>query len=105
LRGQVLRSGENSGAQPVNGADVSWRAHASCRLTSPELFFPVGTTGTAVETIRDAKAVCGGCAVRDACLQFALETNQECGIWGGTSEDERRRFRRSWLAGRHHRTR
>jgi WhiB family redox-sensing transcriptional regulator len=38
--------------------------------------------------------------VRDECLQFAFKTNQESGIWGGTSEDERRRLRKSWLAAR-----
>ncbi len=31
---------------------------------------------------------------------YALETNQEAGIWGGTSEDERRKMRRAWLARR-----
>jgi WhiB family redox-sensing transcriptional regulator len=44
--------------------------------------------------------VCDSCPVRAQCLQFALETNQEAGIWGGTSEEERRRLRRVWLARR-----
>lgn len=91
---------DNSDFRPINRADIAWRDRARCRMTNPELFFPTGNTGIAVDTIRDAKAVCGGCEVRDACLQFALETNQESGIWGGTSEEERRRFRRSWQAGR-----
>jgi WhiB family redox-sensing transcriptional regulator len=74
-----------------------WRALAACRDTAPDLFFPVGSTGLAVEQIEAAKAVCEECAVKDACLKFALETNQDSGIWGGTSEDERRRLRRTWL--------
>lgn len=69
----------------------------------PALFFPAGSTGVAIEEIQAAKAVCETCHVRDACLQYALETNQESGIWGGTAEDERRRLRRAWLANRRRR--
>ncbi len=74
-----------------------WRERASCRDTDPDLFFPVGTTGLALEQIAAAKAVCHECAARQACLEFALATNQESGIWGGTSEEERRKLRKSWL--------
>ena len=77
-----------------------WRDLAACRYTDPALFFPVGSTGTAIDRIAAAKAVCASCPVRDACLQFALETKQEDGVWGGTDEDERRRLRRAWRAGR-----
>ena len=34
--------------------------------------------------------------MRLVCLQFALTTNQEDGVWGGYSEDERRELRRRW---------
>lgn len=71
-----------------------WRHQAACRHTEPDLFFPVGSTGEAVGHIEAAKAVCRSCPVQEPCLQFALETNQEAGIWGGTDEDERRRLRR-----------
>jgi WhiB family redox-sensing transcriptional regulator len=67
---------------------------------APELFFPTGLAGVAVEEIDSAKAVCQACPVQDACLLFAFETKQEDGIWGGTTEDERRRLRRAWLADR-----
>lgn len=75
-----------------------WRDTASCRDTDPDLFFPVGTTGPAIEQIEEAKRVCRSCAAHEACLEFALATNQESGIWGGTSEDERRKLRKTWLA-------
>ncbi|MDQ6840739.1 MAG: WhiB family transcriptional regulator [Actinomycetota bacterium] len=75
-----------------------WRDDAACRDTDPDLFFPIGTTGPAVDQIDSAKAVCDRCEAQIACLEFALATNQESGIWGGTSEDERRRLRKSWLA-------
>ncbi len=79
-------------------ADYSWRATALCRDTDPELFFPVGTTGQALVQIEAAKAVCNQCHARVECLEFALATNQDSGIWGGTSEEERRKIRREQLA-------
>ena len=75
-----------------------WREGAACRDTDPELFFPVGTTGLAVEQIEAAKSVCLACDSQQPCLEFALATNQESGVWGGTSEDERRKLRKAWLA-------
>ena len=80
-------------------ADYSWRNVAICRDTDPDLFFPVGTTGYAFVQIDRAKQVCGECPAQGDCLEYALETNQDSGIWGGTSEEERRALRRR-LAGR-----
>ncbi len=73
-----------------------WRRSAACRDAEPAAFFPVGVTGPAVHQIAAAKAVCRGCPVRLACLQFALTTNQEFGVWGGHDEEERRDLRRRW---------
>jgi WhiB family transcriptional regulator, redox-sensing transcriptional regulator len=78
-------------------AVADWREAAACRHIDPELFFPVGTTGVATHRIEAAKRVCRSCEVIESCLEFALSTNQESGVWGGTSEDERRRLRKSWL--------
>ncbi len=78
----------------------AWRRLASCRDTDPDLFFPVGTTGPAIEQIEIAKAVCNTCEARLECLEYALTTNQDSGIWGGTSEEERRKIRRQWVAER-----
>ena len=77
-----------------------WRDVAACRDTDPDLFFPVGTTGPAIEQIANAKAVCAECEVSEPCLEFALNTNQDSGIWGGTSEEERRQIRRRRAAAR-----
>lgn len=82
----------------LGAADYDWREHALCRDTDPELFFPVGTTGKALVAIDKAKQVCGECPVRLSCLDFALETNQDSGIWGGLSEEERRTIRRERAA-------
>lgn len=85
-------------ALALGSADYSWRTEAICRDTDPELFFPIGTTGQALLQIDRAKQVCNECNVRVSCLEFALETNQDSGIWGGTSEEERRNIRRQIAA-------
>ena len=73
--------------------DQSWQASANCLGVDPDLFFPVGTTGPAIEQIENAKAVCMECEARQPCLEFALTNDERFGIWGGLSERERRRLR------------
>ena len=82
----------------LGAADPTWRDHALCRDTDPELFFPVGTTGVALVQIEQAKRVCSECGARVDCLDFALSTNQDSGVWGGLSEEERRAIRRQRAA-------
>lgn len=84
--------------QPVEQDE--WRDHALCRDTDPDLFFPVGTTGHALVTIDHAKMVCAQCTVTQECLDYALDTNQDSGVWGGLSEEERRAIRRQRAAAR-----
>lgn len=78
----------------VDGDDDSWRALAACRSVDVNLFFPTGSTTSDLAQVQAAKAFCRSCPVQSACLQFALETNQEDGVWGGKDEVERRRLRR-----------
>jgi WhiB family redox-sensing transcriptional regulator len=85
-------------SRPLTLVNDDWRAAAACQDTDPDLFFPVGTTGPAIEQIQAAKTVCDACPSKDPCLQFALTTNQDSGVWGGTSEEERRKLRRAWVA-------
>ncbi len=80
---------------PAPQQPMDWRKVAACRDTDPALFFPVGTTGPAVDQISAAKRVCNACPSQTACLEFALDTNQDSGVWGGLTEDERRTIRRS----------
>lgn len=74
---------------------MEWVQRARCKDEDPELFFPIGTTGPAAEQIERARAVCQGCPVRGECLEWALATGQDAGVWGATSEDERRAMRRA----------
>jgi WhiB family transcriptional regulator, redox-sensing transcriptional regulator len=74
---------------------MDWRSRAACIDEDPELFFPIGTTGPAVDQAEAAKRVCIGCAVREECLEYALASNQDAGVWGGLTEDERRTLKRA----------
>ncbi|MCL2489284.1 MAG: WhiB family transcriptional regulator [Propionibacteriaceae bacterium] len=73
---------------------MDWRHEAACLTEDPELFFPIGNTGPALAQIEDAKRVCRRCAVREECLQWAIDAGQDHGVWGGMSEDERRAMKR-----------
>ncbi|HTR71943.1 MAG TPA: WhiB family transcriptional regulator [Mycobacteriales bacterium] len=73
---------------------MDWRHHAACRDEDPELFFPIGTTGPAQRQVAEAKVVCRRCEAIDACLMWALDNDQDAGVWGGLDEDERRVVKR-----------
>ncbi|MGW0856916.1 WhiB family transcriptional regulator [Streptomyces sp. NPDC002690] len=72
----------------------NWRTRAACREEDPDLFFPIGSTGPALVQAEEAKAVCHACPVREQCLRWALDNNQDAGVWGGLAEDERRALKR-----------
>jgi WhiB family redox-sensing transcriptional regulator len=76
----------------------TWRGRSACRDSDPDVFFPIGSTGMALEQIETARRICTACQVSEECLEFALATNQEAGVWGGTTEEERRKLRKAWLA-------
>lgn len=78
----------------VDPTSMDWRHEASCRDVDPELFFPIGSTGPALSQIEAARAICGSCSVQAPCLEWALTTGQDAGIWGGMTEEERRTARR-----------
>ncbi|HEV8683653.1 MAG TPA: WhiB family transcriptional regulator [Actinomycetota bacterium] len=74
---------------------MDWVHRARCKDEDPELFFPIGTAGPAATQIEQAKAICMQCEVRAQCLEWALATGQDAGVWGGMSEEERRAYRRA----------
>ena len=71
-----------------------WQNSAACRDCDPELFFPIGNTGPALLQSDEAKQVCRRCPVMEPCLEWAVESGQDAGVWGGMSEDERRAYKR-----------
>jgi len=69
---------------------VDWTSRGACLSAEPEQFFPVGTAGPSLREITTAKEICGRCPVIGECRDYAFETRQPFGIWGGMDEEERR---------------
>ena len=68
-----------------------WQVRAACRGMASSLFFhPWGERGPSRdERVQRAKEVCGTCPVIDACRRHALTVQEQYGVWGGLSEEER----------------
>ncbi|MEA2829070.1 MAG: WhiB family transcriptional regulator, redox-sensing transcriptional regulator [Actinomycetota bacterium] len=67
----------------------NWRQQSACRDLDTNIFFPATDADAG-----PAKAVCAACPVREECLEYAIATRQDDGVWGGLDETERRRLRR-----------
>ena len=67
--------------------DTEWMGRGNCRDEPPARFFP--SDGVGVDA---ARKLCQTCAVKEACLEYALRNRIDHGVWGGTSERERRRI-------------
>ncbi|PKV83585.1 WhiB family redox-sensing transcriptional regulator [Streptomyces sp. TLI_146] len=74
--------------------DQEWMREAACVGVDPELFFPVGHTGPAIEDRAAAQRICRSCPVAQQCLEYASASGQVTGVWGGLTEEERARMRR-----------
>ncbi len=75
------------GVVEFHAPGLAWHRDALCAETDPEIFFP--EQGGSVS---EGKAICAECTVRAECLDYALETGQRFGTWGGVSERQRRRL-------------
>jgi WhiB family redox-sensing transcriptional regulator len=75
--------------RPSNGAVLGkWIEEGRCAEVDPELWFPLKG-----HSDREAKAICGECEVRQQCLAYAIEADEEHGVWGGLNRAERIRLR------------
>ncbi|MBL7487054.1 WhiB family transcriptional regulator [Frankia sp. AgW1.1] len=77
------------GFRRAPGEDLSWQEQSLCAQTDPEAYFPEKGGST-----REAKRICSGCEVQSECLEYALANDERFGIWGGTSERDRRKLKR-----------
>jgi WhiB family transcriptional regulator, redox-sensing transcriptional regulator len=68
---------------------LAWADFGGCTSADPDLFFPESGADTSY-----ARSICRSCPVRRQCLDYALESGQKHGIWGGMTESQRRRLRR-----------
>ena len=73
--------------------DDNWWDRAACLCVDDEAFFPERGGST-----YEAKKLCKICPVKDECLEYALERDESWGVWGGTSEKERRKLKRATVA-------
>lgn len=71
------------------GQDPPWMDRALCASFGTEAFFPDRGGST-----QAAKSVCSACPVRAECLEYALDNDEQSGVWGGLSERERRSLKR-----------
>jgi hypothetical protein len=65
-----------------------WTQAAVCASVDPELWFPEKGNSAA-----RAKKICATCPVREPCLQYALDNDDRFGVFGGTTERDRRKIR------------
>lgn len=73
-------------------SNPEWQLHAACGTTSLDIFY-----SSEHEDTREAVAMCRRCPVRRVCLEAAIERGEWFGVWGGTTERERRRLIRRRL--------
>jgi WhiB family transcriptional regulator, redox-sensing transcriptional regulator len=73
---------------------TDWRWDAACQGMDTELWFPVSPwpKGPELQRVQQAQAVCAACPVRMQCLRYATRRGER-GVWGGLTEEQRRRSR------------
>jgi len=71
-------------------SDDKWKSEGVCAQTDPDAYFPEPGGSS-----RDAKQTCMVCEVRPQCLQYAIDTEQYWGVWGGVTQNELRRMIRA----------
>src|SRR5690625_7523494 len=79
---------------PKENLLMDWRSRAACLTEDPELFFPIGNTGPALDQNEEANAVCRRSPVVRTCLMSPLETGQDGGGRRGMPHDARRARKR-----------
>jgi WhiB family transcriptional regulator, redox-sensing transcriptional regulator len=79
----------------------NWWDEAACRGQDASFFFAPSyfeKRGEKLAREAVAKSFCTRCPVRDECLEFALESRDPHGVWGGMNEMERRALLRRRIA-------
>ncbi|MFE5700546.1 WhiB family transcriptional regulator [Rhodococcus koreensis] len=69
-----------------------WQREARCRNLDADVFFSCEGEGRQARIRRErvAKQICDACPVRRDCRDHALSVGERYGVWGGTSEGDRR---------------
>lgn len=69
---------------------MTWHDFAACKGATAVFFPPKG----GLHTAHIARAICAGCPVAEPCLEEALSSNTQHGIWAGHTVKELRVIRR-----------
>lgn len=76
--------------------DSSWMVNALCKGRDTNDFYIEMTVKGAAEQLRKIKSVCRMCPVIAECLSYAIETNEQFGVWGGFSTKERNKIAKKY---------
>lgn len=68
---------------------MKWLKRGACVGVPPEMFFPKGSRGGA---LNKARQVCAACPVIEQCQDHAI-LHEPAGFWGGMTQDERQNER------------
>lgn len=79
----------NDELREISKTRPDWFVLGECNGLSVRWFFPERG-----ESITEVRKVCKRCVIKTDCLEFAMDNDIQHGIWGGTSERERRSIRR-----------
>ena len=82
---------ESESYNDYSGLPTDWAKQANCKGLDPNMFHTARG-----ESTREALAVCAGCLVVKECLHYALSNSIKVGVWGGTSERQRRKLRKEF---------
>lgn len=89
---ETARSDDRSKAKKISHSGQAiccdlddWQKRAACSGVATEVFFPSDDS-----TGEDAKSICVQCPVAQQCLEHAIHSREEEGVWGGATGAERR---------------
>ena len=73
--------------------NYEWQQRGNCVGVDTNVFFPESSLRgiKKIAAYEEAKKYCRSCEVVSECLQFALDTKEPYGVYGGLSEEERNR--------------
>ncbi len=77
-------------ARAVDLADRAFTKQAACLGLDPGIFHPDDEERQFAVRVAEAKKICADCVVQVECLEYALKYGETKGVWGGSSERDRR---------------
>lgn len=88
---RIRRDGRHPGGRMLMGGSRDWIRRAACGGMDADVFYPVAS---GPDAFGEAERVCRDCPVRAMCLEYALDNDEQYGMWGGMDPEERRRLKR-----------